>query len=169
MLDPVAPFPRSYKPWATDGGCETHHVELLLPGFADHDERHRAIRRTGRPQPRIAYPRHLLALPPRPLSVLLQVMALDLPPIGQCEGIGTLPFHKERPLVSRRDMAHELRIAEPTIGHDHRWGQHDTASAECCHASIEHALNPVQFVAARRPRACRVGPTNGKVHEHHEF
>src|SRR6516165_1328883 len=130
VLDPVAPFPRSYKPWATDGGCETHHVELLLPGFADHDDRHRAIRRTGRPQPRIAYPRHLLALPPRPIAVLLQVMALDLPPIGQCEGIGTLPFHKECPLVSRRDMAHELRIAKPAIGHDHWRGQRNAAPAK---------------------------------------
>src|SRR5215470_14365830 len=127
MLDPVAPFPRSYKPWATDGGCETHHVELLLPGFADHDDRHRAIRRTGRPQPRIAYPRHLLALPPRPRAVLLQVMALDLPPIGQYEGVGTLPFHKERTLMGRRHMAHELRIAKPAIRDDQRRGQRDAA------------------------------------------
>src|SRR5215831_4978910 len=120
VLNPMATLPRPYEPWPADGRIETHHVELLLPGFADHDDRHRAIRRTGRPQPRIAYPRHLLALPPRPLAVLLQVMALDLPPIGQCEGIGTLPFHKERPLVSRRDMAHELRIAKPAIRDNHR-------------------------------------------------
>src|SRR6516164_7043084 len=120
VLDPVAPFPRSYKPWATDGGCETHHVELLLPGFADHDERHGAIRRTGRPQPRIAYPRHLLAVPPGPLVLVLQVTPLDLVSIGQFEGIGTLPFHKERALVGRGHMAHEFRIAKPTIGHDHR-------------------------------------------------
>ena len=92
ILDPVAPFPRSYKPWATDGGCETHHVELLLPGLTDYEERHRAIRRTGGAQPRIAHPRHLLTRPPGPLVVLLQIVALDLPPIGQCEGVGTLPF-----------------------------------------------------------------------------
>jgi hypothetical protein len=72
-------------------------------------------------------------------------------------------------LVSRRDMAHELRIAKPAIGHNHRRGQRHTASAESRHASIQHALEPVQFVAARRPRACGVGPTNGKVHGHHEF
>src|SRR5215831_2871686 len=108
MLDPVAPLPRSYKPWATDGGCETHHIELLLPGLADDDDRHRAIRRTGGPQPRIAYPRHLLARPPRPLALVLQVVALDLAPIGQFEGVGTLPFYKERTLMGRRDMAHEL-------------------------------------------------------------
>src|SRR5262245_4154951 len=163
MLDPVAPLPRSYKPWATDGGCETHHVELLLPGFADHDDRHRAIRRTGRPQPRIAYPRHLRALPPRPLAVLLQVMALDLPPIGQCEGVGTLPFHKERPLVGRRNMTHELRIAEPTIRDDQRRRQLHAASVKSRHAPVYHDLHPAQFVTARRPRACGVGPTDGKV------
>src|SRR5499433_1092427 len=123
MLDQVAPLPRSYKPWATNGGCETHHIELLLPGLADHDDRHRAIRRTGGPQPRIAYPRHLLARPPRPLAVLLQVVALDLASIGQCEGVGTLPFHQEDTLVDRRDMVHELRIAKPTIRHDHWRGQ----------------------------------------------
>src|SRR5713101_4729172 len=82
VLDPVASLPCPYESWPADGRVETHHVELLLPGLTDHDERHRAIRRTGRPQPRIAHPRHLLAIPPRPIAVLLQVLALDLPPIG---------------------------------------------------------------------------------------
>jgi hypothetical protein len=66
-------------------------------------------------------------------------------------------------------MAHEFRITKPTIGHDHRRGQRDTASAESCHAAIEHALHPVQFVAARRPSASGVRPPDGKVHGHHEF
>src|SRR5262252_193532 len=82
MLNPVAPLPCPYQPWPADGRGETHHVELLLPGFADHDERHGAIRRTGRPQPRIAHPRHLRARPPGPIAGLLQVVALDPPPIG---------------------------------------------------------------------------------------
>src|SRR5512132_2960051 len=34
---------------------------------------------------------------------------------------------------------------------------------------VEHALHPAQFVSARRPRACRVGTTDGKVHGHHQF
>src|SRR5262244_3647793 len=123
VLDPVPPLPRPDEPWPADGCVQTHHVELLLPGLADHDNRHRAIRRTGGPQPRIAYPRHLLARPPRPLAVLLQVVALDLASIGQCEGVGTLPFHQEDTLVDRRDMVHELRIAKPTIRHDHWRGQ----------------------------------------------
>src|SRR5262250_2841113 len=104
VLDPVAPLPGPDEPWPADGGGETHHVELLLPGCTDHDECHGAIRRTGRPQPRITYPRHLRAQPPRPLAILLQVVALDLPPIGQLEAIGTLPFHKERPLVGGGHM-----------------------------------------------------------------
>src|SRR5712691_3491664 len=99
VLNPTTTLPRPYEPRPADGGFETHHVELLLPGRTDHDDRHRAICRTGGPQPRIVDPRHLLAQPPRPIAVLLQVVALDLPPIGQCEGVGTLPFHKERTLV----------------------------------------------------------------------
>src|SRR3989442_1844228 len=95
ILDPVPPLPCPDEPRPTDGRVETHHVELLLPGFTDHDEGHGAIRRTGGPQPRIAYPRHLLTRPPGPIAVLLQVVALDLPPIGQCEGLVTLPVLKE--------------------------------------------------------------------------
>src|SRR5262249_26462666 len=82
ILDPVAPLPCPYQPWPTDGRVETHHVELLLPGLTDHDKGHGAIRRTGGPQPCIAHPRHLRARPPGPIAVLLQVVALDPPPIG---------------------------------------------------------------------------------------
>src|SRR5262252_9372067 len=77
VLDPVAPLPRSYKPWATDGGCETHHVELLFPGFADHDDRHRTIRRTGGPQPRIAQAGDLWAVTPGPRALMLQITPSD--------------------------------------------------------------------------------------------
>src|SRR5215813_5308348 len=96
VLDPVAPFPCPDEPWPADGGVETHHVELLLPGLTDYDDRHRTIRRTGRTQPRIAHPRHLRARPPGPLAGLLQVTPLDLAPIGQCEGVGTKPRHNYR-------------------------------------------------------------------------
>src|SRR4029453_128918 len=169
VLDPVAPLPRPDEPRSADGGFEAHHVELLLPGFTDYDEYHGAIRWAGRPQPRIAHPRHLLAVPPGPIALLLQVTPLDLAPTRQLEGVGTLPFHEECPLVSRRDMAHELRIAKPAIGHPQRRGQLDAASAESRHASIQHALEPVQFVAARRPRAGGVWPTDGKVDRDDQF
>src|SRR5215472_19129206 len=78
VLDPVAPLPRPDEPRSADSGFEAHHVELLLLGFTDHDECHGAIRWADRPQPRIAHPRHLLARPPRPIAVLLQVVALHL-------------------------------------------------------------------------------------------
>src|SRR5215471_18744701 len=169
MLDPVAPLPRPDEPWPTDGRVETHHVELLLPGCTDDDDRHRTIRRTGRTQPRIAHPRHLRARPPRPPAVLLQVVALDLAPIGQCEGIGTLPFHEECTLVRRGYVAHELRITKPTVRDDYRRGQLYTAPTKGRYASIQHALHPVQFVAARRSKPRRIGPPDGKVDGHHEF
>jgi hypothetical protein len=65
--------------------------------------------------------------------------------------------------MPRGHVAHELRIAKPTIGDDHRRRQLHAASAESHHASIQHALEPVQFITARRPRACGVWPTDGKV------
>src|SRR5262249_11936566 len=99
IFDPVAPLPRPDEPRPADGRVETHHVELLLPGCTDHDEYHGAIRWAGRPQPYIAHPRHLRAFTPGPIAGLLQVVALDLPPIGQLEGVGTLPFHQEGAFV----------------------------------------------------------------------
>src|SRR5215813_7674399 len=93
VLDPVAPLPRPDEPRPADGRVETHHVELLLPGFADYDDRHRAVRWTDRQQPRIAHPRHLLARSPGPLALLLQVISLDLASICQLEDISAFPFH----------------------------------------------------------------------------
>src|SRR4029450_1776578 len=77
VLDPVAPLPRPDEPRPADGRVEGHHVELLLPRPTAHEERHRAIGRTGGPQPHIPHPRHLRALTPGPLAVLLQVTPLD--------------------------------------------------------------------------------------------
>src|SRR5918992_356277 len=94
---------------------------------------------------------------------MLQVVPLHLAPVWQLENIRAFPFNQEGSLMGGGYMAHELRIAEPAIGHDHRRRQVHAASAECCHASIQHALYPVQFVPARRPRAGGVGPTDGQV------
>src|SRR5688572_16403791 len=106
VLDPTATLPRPDEPWPTDGGFKTYHIELLLPGFTDHDDRHRTIRRTRCLQPCIAHPGELRAVTPGPLA-LLQVVTLDLPPIRQFEAIGTLPFHEERALVGSSHMAHK--------------------------------------------------------------
>src|SRR5262245_42591447 len=120
VLDPVAPLPRPYEPWPAESVFKAHQIELLLPGLTDHENRHRPIRWTGGPQPHIAHSRRLRALTPGPRAGLLQGTPLDLAPIRQLEGVGTLPFHEECPLVGWRDMAHELRVAKPTIGHNHR-------------------------------------------------
>src|SRR5215471_6963889 len=82
VLDPVTPLPGPDEPRPADGGVETHHVELLLPGLTDHDDRHRAVCWTDCPQPRIAHPRHLRTVTPGPSAGLLQVTPLNLAPIG---------------------------------------------------------------------------------------
>src|SRR5262245_18941131 len=135
----------------------------------DDDNGHGPIRWTSGPQPRITHARHVRALTPGPLAGLLHVTPLDLAPIGQCEGVGTLSFHEGRALVGRRDMAHELRITKPTIRDDHRQGQFYTAPTKGCHAAIQHALHPVQFVPTWPSRPLRIGPSDSIVHGHHEF
>src|SRR4029450_11676526 len=92
VLDPVTPLPRPDKPWPADVGCETHHVELLLPGLTDYDDRHRAIRRTGGLQPRIAHAGDLRAVTPGPIALLQQVLPLDLAAVCQREDIRAFPF-----------------------------------------------------------------------------
>src|SRR5258708_30278789 len=86
VLDPVAPLPCSYEPRRADGRVETHHIELLLPRLTDHDDRHRAIRRTGGPQTRIAHAGYLRAVTPGPIA-LLQVLPLDLAAVCHREDI----------------------------------------------------------------------------------
>src|SRR5262249_31693769 len=169
VLNPVAPLPGPDEPRPTDVGLHTEQVVQLHTGLTDDDEGHGSIRWTGGPQPHITHSRHVRALTPGPLAGLLHVTPLDLAPIGQCKGVGTLPFHEECTPVGRRDMAHELRIAKPTIGHNYRRRQRHATSAERRHASIEHDLEPVQFVPARRPRPYGVWPTNGKVDGDDQF
>src|SRR5882762_2782299 len=95
VLDPTATLPRPYEPRPADGGVETHHVELRIPGRINNDDGHRTIRRTGRPQPRIAHPRDLRAVPPGPILVLLQVTPLDLASVWQREDIRAFPFNQK--------------------------------------------------------------------------
>ena len=105
VLNPVAPLPCPYEPWPADGGVETHHVELLLPGFTDHEERHRTIRRTGRSQPHIAHPRDLRAVTPGPIAGLLQVTPLDLTSVWERKDIRRFPFHQEGAFVGGGHMS----------------------------------------------------------------
>src|SRR6266849_9290406 len=141
VLNPTAAFPRPYEPRPADGRVETHHVELLLTRLRDNDDGHRAIRRTGSPQPHITHPRDLRAVTPGPLTLMLQVLPLDLAPGCQRKDRRAFPFHEEGALVCRGHVAHKLRIAEPTIRDDHRRGQVHAAPAQGSHASIEHTLH----------------------------
>src|SRR5262245_30970579 len=83
VLDPVSPLPCPNQPRPANGRVETHQVELVLPRLLDYNERHRAIRRTGGPEPCIAHPRDLGAMTPGPIAGLLQVTPLDLAPVYQ--------------------------------------------------------------------------------------
>src|SRR5712691_5599086 len=85
VLDPTATLPRPYKPRPADGGVETHHVELRIPGRINNDDGHRTIRRTGRPPPRIAHPGYLRDVPPGPFLGLLQVTPLNVASVWQRE------------------------------------------------------------------------------------
>src|SRR5262245_48894041 len=136
VLNPVAPLPGPDEPRPADVGLHTEQIVQLHTGLIDDDEGHGPVRWTGGPQPRIAHSRHLRALTPGPLTGLLHVTPLDLAPIGQCKGVGTLPFHEERALMDRRDMAHEFRIAKPAIRYDHRRGQRHTALSKGCHTLV---------------------------------
>ncbi len=56
----------------------------------------------------------------RLLHMVVRILTVYLTGAGHQQMLlGTLPFHKERALVGRRDMAHALRIAKPAIRHDH--------------------------------------------------
>ena len=59
------------------------------------------------------------AVTPGPIAVLLQVVALDLALVWQREDIGIFPFHEEGALAGGGYLAHELRIAKPTIRDSH--------------------------------------------------
>src|SRR6266446_4892156 len=115
VLDPPATLPRPYEPRPADGRVETQHVELLRTRLLDNEDGHRAIRRTGRPQPRIAHAGALRAVTPGPRTLMLQVLSLHLAPVRQSEDIGAFPFNQEGAPVGGGHMAHELRIAKPTI------------------------------------------------------
>src|SRR5688572_14391177 len=169
VLNPTATLPCPDEPRGTDGRFETHHVELLCTGLRNNDEDHRSIRRTGGPKPCIVQPRHLRAVTPGPIALMLQVTPLDLAPVWQLEDIRTFPFHEEGSLMGGGHMAHELRITKPTIRDDHRRRQYQAASAQSRHASIQHHLHPAQFVAARPSRARGIRTTDSKVYGDHQF
>src|SRR2546421_11108725 len=99
VLDPPATLPRPYEPRPADGRVETHHVELLLTRLLDNDDGHRAIRCTGGPEPHITHPRDLRAVTPEPLTLMLQVLPLDLAPVCQRKDIRAFSFNQQGAIV----------------------------------------------------------------------
>src|SRR5215831_16151504 len=91
VLDPVAPLPGPDEPWPADVGLQTEQVVQRYTGLMDDNEGHGPIRWTGGPQPHITHSRHVRALTPGPIALVLHVLPLNLVPIGQCKGVGTLP------------------------------------------------------------------------------
>src|SRR2546430_7657368 len=100
---------------------------------------------------------------PGPIVSFHQVRAFDLASVFQGKGIGAFALHQQGPLMRFRDVAHELRVAEPTIGHDHRGGERYALFGKSRQAFIEHVLGQVELVVAAPPRAFGIGPTDGKV------
>ncbi len=100
---------------------------------------------------------------PGPMVDFHHVRAFDLASVFQGKGIGAFALHQQGPLMRFRDVAHEFRVAEPTIGHDHRGGERDALFGKSRQALIEHVLGQVELVVAASPRAFGIGPTDGKV------
>ena len=91
------------------------------------------------------------------------VRAFDLASVFQGKGLGAFALHQQGPLRRFRDVAHELGVAEPPIGHDHWGGSRDASFGKSCQALIEHVLGQGELVVAAAPRACGIGTTDGKV------
>ena len=66
-------------------------------------------------------------------------------------------------------MAHQLRVAEPTIGDSHGRREVQAASGQGRQALIEHDLDPRELSATACSGPLRIGPTHGKVHRHDEL
>jgi hypothetical protein len=80
-----------------------------------------------------------------------------------------LTLDKQRALQDVADVAHQLRVAEPTIGDGHGRRQVQAASGQGRQALIAHALDPRELGATACSGPLRVGPTHGKVHRHDEL
>src|SRR5215469_14172827 len=88
VLNPVPSLPCPDEPRSADDSLQTEYVVQLHTGFMDDDDGHGPTRGTGGPQPHITHSRHVRALTPGPIALVLQVTPLDPAPIRQLEGVG---------------------------------------------------------------------------------
>jgi hypothetical protein len=95
---------------------------VLLAGPVHHDEEDLTIGSTPGMQPHRAAAWCMQTLLPGPIVSFHQVRAFDLASVFKGKDIGAFALHQQGTLMRFRDVAHELGVAEPTIGHDHRGG-----------------------------------------------
>jgi hypothetical protein len=80
-----------------------------------------------------------MLMPASPLA-LDQVVAFNLLPIGQSKTIGGFALYQHCPLMGITHMLHEIRVAKPTLGRDHRRRQ--------CHAASVQSRQALLHIAA---------------------
>ena len=118
LLNPAPPTPGPEQPRGAHRRRPAEQVVPVAPWWGHHDYRAPAIRGAGGGQPGLAPPRHLRALPPRPVRPGQHILSLDLPALGQVEDLGGLALDHQEPLLARGEMPHQARIPTPTIGED---------------------------------------------------
>jgi hypothetical protein len=119
-LDPSAPPPPTDQLRCAPLRLLAQEIEAILVRFVDDYDRHLAIGRAGSPQPHVADVWLPGVLTPWPRLPLDEVLPFDLSAISQGKDIRLFALDEPRALVRVVHMVHELRVAKPTIGDDHR-------------------------------------------------
>src|SRR5262249_43271305 len=129
---------------------ERHRDQItwLLTGLVNQDEQDLTIGWTPGAQPHIAAARCMKTLLPRPMVGLHQVRAFDLGSVYKREGIRAFALYQQGALMRVGHMAHQLRVAEPTIGYDHRGGELYPALSQRRQALIEPGPGQAELVVA---------------------
>src|SRR6266851_8822213 len=169
LFDPMSLIPGLDQPRYLDRERHRDQIKWLLTGLVNQDEQDLTIGWTPGAQPHIAAARCMKTLLPGPIVGLDQVRAFDLASVFKGEGIGAFALHQQGALMRVGDVAHQLGVAEPTIGHDHRGGEVQSALGKSCQALIEHAVGQAELVLAASPGAFGIGATDGKVDRDDKF
>ena len=161
VFDPVALSPGLHQPGDLDRQGHRDERQRLLSGLVHDDEQDLTIGSTPGPQPHRAAARCRQTLLPGPMVGLDDVRACDLAPVLTREGRGAFALHQQGPLMRARHRAHQLGVAAPALGHDHRGGELHPPFGQSRHALSEHGLGQGELVVAAPSGACGIGPTHG--------